>query len=77
MAGTGRAYMNAAIATDAERAGTVVATDITTKVASMIGVAAAITMVATSLSKGSGADKPSAATRDGHLRRPPDLAASS
>ena len=67
MAGTGQACMNAAIATGAERAGTVVATDITTKVALMIAVAAAITMVATSLSKGSGADKPSAATRDGHL----------
>jgi len=50
--------MIAAIATDTDRAGTVVATDITLKAASMIAGAAAITMVATIPPKGEGADKP-------------------
>jgi hypothetical protein len=75
--GAGRAYINAAIATGVERDGTVVATDITTKVASMIAVAAAMKMVVMIRPKGGGADKPSAATRDAHLRKPPQLAASS
>lgn len=60
MAGTDRAYINAAIATGADTAGTVIATDITTTAASMIAVAAAITMVVTIPPKGGGADKPSA-----------------
>src|SRR5437870_5434251 len=56
-AGTGRACMIAAIATDTERAGTVAATDITLKAASMIAGAAANTMVATRASNGRDAAK--------------------
>src|SRR5882672_11243973 len=56
-AGTGRAYMIAAIATDTERAGTVVAMDITIKAASTIAVAETIAMVATRASNGRDAAK--------------------